>query len=184
MLSRPLVIGVSALFVMGLTLIASIGSTGPGQANAKTATTPLVLEDFFSGRTTGRGTFESGIAGVERDFIVTTNGHWDGEVLTLVEDFRYDDGETDRKTWRFTKIGEGQYTGTREDVVGKAKVAAEDGRIRMSYDIDLPRDNGRTTRLHFFDILEYQPDGSVLNTARVTKFAFPVGRVEVVFEKQ
>lgn len=182
MLTRPLLLSLSALFVIGLPLISAIAATASGQAKA--SNTSLVLEEFFSGRTIGHGTFESGIAGVERDFVVTTNGHWDGKVLTLIEDFRYDDGETDRKTWRFTKIGEGQYTGTREDVVGKAKVAAENGRVRMAYDIDLPRDNGRTTRLHFSDILEYQPDGSVLNTARVTKFAFPVGRVEVVFEKQ
>jgi hypothetical protein len=144
---------------------------------------PLVLERFFAGTTTGRGIFESRIAGVERRFVVTTNGTWNGEVLTLVEDFRYDDGETDRKIWRFTKTSDGRYTGTRDDVIGAAKIRSDNGRIHMSYDIDLPRADGTTTRLHFADILEKQPDGSVVNTARVSKFLFPVGRVEVVFSK-
>ena len=58
------------------------------------AAAPFVVEEALLGRTTGEGTF-SAITGVRRSFTASLEGSWDGETLTLVEDFVYDDGETD-----------------------------------------------------------------------------------------
>lgn len=165
-----------------LTGLLAASAAAAGAADAEVPG-PLTLEGYFAGTTYGTGVFDSWLTGVHRPFELTAEGSWDGTTLTLVEDFRFADGATDRKVWRFVRTGEGTYTGTRADVVGEALVTADDGRIRMAYDLDLPRDNGSTIRLHFRDIIERQPDGTVLNTARVTKFGFPIARVEVVFSK-
>jgi hypothetical protein len=68
--------------------------------------------DFFKGRSTATASFKA-INGVNRNFTVKLNGRAYGRSLTLVEDFAFEDGVRSRKTWRFTKMGENRYTGTR-----------------------------------------------------------------------
>ncbi len=151
---------------------------------AQSAQKPFVLEKFFAGRTEARGVFESKIAGVYRPFSVKTYGSSNGKVFTLVEDFNYDDGEKGRKTWRFTKLGEGHYEGTREDVVGKADVTQIGDVIKLKYTIDVPAKDGGTTRVDFDDTITRIDDKNALNTAVVSKYFFPVAGVRVDFIKK
>jgi hypothetical protein len=140
---------------------------------------PLVLEEFFVGETEGRGRFESRLAGVDRPFRVVTHGTWDGRTLTLEESFAFDDGERDRRTWRFTKLGPGRYEGTREDVVGKAAVWQAGPALRLSYVADLG-----AARLRFRDAIVHAGGDRALNRAVVSLFGVPVGTVEVTFERR
>jgi len=86
----------------------------------QTVAGPFVIEEVLAGETVGRRRITT-ITGVDRSFTANLNGSWDGQVLTLVEDFVYDDGEVDQKTWRLTKLANGEYEGTREDVIGTAR---------------------------------------------------------------
>ena len=61
------------------------------------------FEDFFTGRTVAEGSFRA-ITGLQRRFTVALHGKWDGRTLTLREDFTFDDGTRDHKTWRFVKV--------------------------------------------------------------------------------
>ena len=70
------------------------------------------------------------------------------------------------------------FTGTREDVVGPARVWTEDGRVRLEYDVEL---GGWT--VHFADLLALRPDGTLLNRATVGKWGIRIGRVELVLRK-
>ncbi|GAM98556.1 putative lipoprotein precursor [alpha proteobacterium U9-1i] len=103
----------------------------------------------------------------------------EGDVFVLVEDFEYDDGERDRKTWRLRRVSEGRYSGTREDVVGEA-VAFQDGpALRLEYDVRLPGEDGRPGRkVRFRDVLVRTGDG-ILNRANVGLFGLRVARVEL-----
>lgn len=139
------------------------------------------LEDYFRGSTYADGQFWA-INGINRTFKVRLSGRWNGKTLTLVEDFVYDDGERDRKTWRFTKVAEGQYSGTREDVVGSTTVRIVGNTARFSYAVYLDSKN-QTNRVRFFDKMVLRRDGTVLNSALVTKFGFPVGRTRVEFRQ-
>jgi len=139
----------------------------------------LQLEDFFKGRTYAFGEFRA-INGADRNFRVDLNGRWDGKTLTLREDFSYDDGEKDRKTWRFTKTGDNTYRGTREDVIGTTTVKITGNTARFSYTVDL--DEGPEKNIvRFRDKLVLKDDGTLRNTATVFKFGVPVGRVQVNF---
>jgi hypothetical protein len=141
----------------------------------------LALERYFSGKTQATGSF-SAINGVRRQFTVALTGRWNGKTLTLREDFHYSDGERDTKTWRFTKTGEGRYTGTREDVVGSTSVVIEGKVARFNYVVDLGTP-AKPNRVHFYDRMELQADGTLVTTALVTKFLFPVARSKVVFSR-
>ncbi len=139
------------------------------------------LERWFAGKSLARGEFST-ITGVRRGFDVLLTGTWNGRTLTLREDFRYDDGERDRKTWRFTKTGPHTYSGVREDVVGETLVTVAGDTARFSYDVFLDGKN-RGNRVRFSDVMVLRDDGTVLNTARIYKFGIPVGRTRVEFRR-
>ncbi|MEP3280175.1 MAG: DUF3833 family protein [Stappiaceae bacterium] len=166
--------GLIAKFFFILTLWA----LNPASASAE----DFVLERYFQGKTKASGVFRSWIAGVNRPFTVITTGSWDGKTLELREDFVFEDGERDRKTWFFEKIAEGEYLGTRADVEGKAHLRTFGNKIRFSYVADV-KNGDKTTKLRFSDTLSLQKDGTVLNTARVSKFGIPIGKVELTFVK-
>ena len=98
--------------------------------------------------------------------------------LILVEDFAYADGEKDRKTWHLQRQGPGVFTGTREDVIGTARVWTEDKRVRLQYAVKL---GGWT--VDFSDMLALRPDGTLLNRATVSKWGIGLGRVELVLHR-
>ncbi len=137
---------------------------------------------FYKGSSRAVASF-SAINGVKRDFTVKLFGKWNGRTLSLREDFVYADGERARKTWRFTKTGEGRYSGTREDVIGAAIVRIHGSIAKFSYLVDLDGGPG-TNIVRFYDTIRFSSDGrSALNTAIVTKFGLPVAKVRVNFEK-
>ncbi len=110
-----------ALVGLALSLLPSAG-----QAAEK-----FTFEDYFTGARSV-GSF-SAINGVKRTFTVDLTGNWDGKTLTLREDFVFDDGTKDRKTWRFTKTSPTTYSGTREDVIGETKVTINGAVARFNY---------------------------------------------------
>ena len=148
---------------------------GIAAANAEKFT----LEGYFTGKTTATGSF-SAINGTKRNFKVDLRGKWNGSTLTLIENFVYEDGERDRKTWRFKKIAPNQYRGTREDVVGDTLVTISGDTARFSYLVDL-NPGGKSNRVRFHDTMKLGADGNVLNKALVTKFGLPVAKTRVEF---
>ena len=86
---------------LALALLLPFAATGASAKNFK-------LEEYFSGTTYAEGNFRA-INGVSRAFKVKLTGSWNGKRLKLVEDFVYDDGERDRKTWLFTKTADWRY---------------------------------------------------------------------------
>ncbi|MBC7769687.1 MAG: DUF3833 family protein [Phycisphaerales bacterium] len=159
-----------------LSLIAACATRPPAPRDI--AAQPFVIEQALAGRTLARGEFRS-ITGARRGFDATLNGSWDGRVLTLVEDFAFDDGERDRKTWRLEQVAPGRFTGTREDVVGVAN-GFQDGQVfRLEYDVRLGE---RVVR--FRDVLALTPEGGVLNNATVGWYGLRVGSVTLNIRRE
>ena len=166
--------------VATLGLLASLlgACASPPAAPVAATAPPLVLEQFFPGRTVGEGVFTNSWTGSERRFSVIIDGSWDGRTLTLVEDFDYADGEKDRKTWRLEQTSPGVYVGAREDVVGKARAWTEGNVVRLEYKVEI---GGWT--VDFSDVLALREDGSLINRAIVGKWGIRVGRVELVLRR-
>jgi hypothetical protein len=143
----------------------------------------FTLEGFFTGRTVGRGSFISTVAGVNRPMVVTTRGRWDGKTLVLREDFAFADGEKDLKTWRFTRLSQGVYEGTREDVIGKAVVKQVGNTVQLTYSANVRSKDGSVTRLDFADTIAPIDRRRVLNKATVSKFGVPIGEVSIIFAR-
>lgn len=142
----------------------------------------FVIERDLLGETVARGEF-SAINGTQRGFTAYLTGTRAGETFTLYERFEYDDGERDEKTWVLQLEGDGAYSGTREDVIGEARGWQDGPAFRLEYDIRLPGDDGEPGMLlRFRDVMVKTDSGAVLNRARVSKWGFNVGRVELTIE--
>lgn len=167
--------------IAAFALTAQACATRPPVPSASSAT-PFVAERDLVGASVARGEFRA-ITGVRRGFTAQLNGAWDGSTLTLVEDFVYDDGERDRKTWHLRRTGPGRFTGTREDVVGEAQGFQDGDVFRLEYDVILPSENGRGRKVRFRDVLALRADGDILNNATVGWHGLRVGSVSLVIER-
>jgi hypothetical protein len=141
----------------------------------------LVLEKSMVGRSVADGVFINALTGGETRFKAEINGSWTNNVLTLVEDFTYTDGTTERKTWRLTKTGEGKYSGTREDVIGEAAVVQDGAAVRLDYEVTLTTGLGGID-VRFRDLMFLNEDGSISNTATVSKLGLRIGRVALTMQ--
>jgi len=127
----------------------------------------FVIEDYFAGRTRAWGLFEDRFGDVRRQFVVDIEGRWGGRELVLDEHFSYADGEQDRRVWRIVKKDDHTYEGRADDVIGMAAGVAHGNAFNWRYDLDL-KVGDNTWRVRFDDWMFLQPDGVLLNRARVS----------------
>ena len=165
------------LFALGLCGCAS----APQLRAPETPATALVLERAMAGTLEGEGVVTT-LFGDKTHFAVNIAGNWDGSILTLVEEFRYHDGKTERKTWHLTRILPGQYRGEREDVIGTADVRQDGDAVRLDYQVLLDTPLGRI-RTRFRDILFLRPNGSITNRATVSKLGLSLAHVDLSLRK-
>ena len=142
----------------------------------------LALEDYFAGQTKAWGIFEDRFGNLRRQFEVDIVGTWDGETLTLEEDFVYADGETDRRVWTIEKTGPDSYEGRAADVDGVATGRTAGNAFNWQYSLDL-KVGDRTWRVNFDDWMFLRPGGVLINKAEVTKWGLKLGEATIFFQK-
>lgn len=147
----------------------------------------LNLEEFFDGELVAYGQFQDVLGTVRRSFVVNIKGDWDGEALTLQEDFVYEDGSTEQRIWTLTKTGDDTWTGTASGVIGQATGVEQDNRFNWKYEIDLPIPSAdgttRTMRVTFDDWMWLLSDERLFNRAYVKRYGVDIGEVSISFEK-
>jgi len=141
----------------------------------------LKIEEYFLGETRAWGIFEDRFGKLRRQFVVDITGTMDGDELVLDERFDYADGEKDRRVWRIRKLDEHNYEGRADDIIGVAKGVSYGNALNWSYDLDL-QIGDNSLRVHFNDWMFLQPDGVLMNRARVTKWGFDIGEVTLMFK--
>ena len=169
---------IKQLFVFSVCFF--IASTAMGKENSRD-----LLIDFFNGPMKAEGRFTSRLDGSERQFRVKMLAKWDRhkKTLTLVEDFFFHDGEKGRKTWVFTQVGKGRYTGTREDVIGLADVWQDGEILKLRYRANIKSASGSISEVLFEDELVQISKKKVKNTASVHWWFLTVGDVELNISK-
>ena len=170
-----------------LTLFIILLFTGCSQTDMKefqNNTPKLDLFEFFAGETIAYGIFEDRFGNLKRQFRVNINGKIDNQILTLDEDFLYDDGEQATRIWKIEKkIDNNQkiiYEGQADDVEGKASGSISGNALNWSYDIYL-NIKGSDIKVHFNDWIYKQSKDLAINRAYVSKFGINIGSVTLVF---
>ncbi|MFC7333499.1 DUF3833 domain-containing protein [Rhodocista pekingensis] len=143
----------------------------------------LHLEEFFQGRSRAYGLVEDRFGNVRRQFVVDIEGRWDGKVLTLTEDFVWNDGETERRVWELTKLDEHTWEGRTADAIGVATGRLFGQAYNMNYDFNLKMGE-RRMKVHFDDWMFLQPDGVLLNRATMSKFGIDLATITIAFRKE
>jgi hypothetical protein len=147
----------------------------------------LNLEEFFTGDLVAYGQFQDIFGTVRNRFEVQIKGTWDGQVLTLVEDFVYDDASTEQRIWSLRKTrgekDEQTWVGTAPGVIGEARGVESGDAFNWQYTIDLPTGEGETTRVRFDDWMWLLSDDRLLNKAYMKRYGLDIGDVVITFEK-
>lgn len=156
---------------------------GPDLADHAEQGPELELEQFLVGELTAHGVFQDRFGTVRRSFVVDILGEWDGETLTLTEDFIYEDGTTEQRIWRLTQTSDETWTGTAEGVVGEASGEESGNAFNWRYTIDLKTPDGEL-RASFDDWLWQIDDQVMVNRAYVTKFGIEIGQLSIFFRRK
>ncbi len=143
------------------------------------------LVEFFDGRSIAHGQFQDRFGKVRRRFTVDIEGDWDGEQLTLTEDFTYDDGDTERRIWRIKKgPADNSWVGTADGVIGQANGEVSGNAMHWRYQFDLATGPNKTMRVAFDDWLWLQTPDRLLNKAYVSRLGVDIGEVTIFFERE
>lgn len=140
------------------------------------------LEEFFSGSLTAHGILKNRSGEVIRYFNATLEGRWENGVGTLAEEFLFDDGEIQNRTWTMTPDENGQYIATANDVTGFGEVKISGNALFMDYILQVPY-KGDTLEVRVDDRMYMVKDGVVMNESVMTKFGFEVGYLSIVIQK-
>ena len=173
------------LIFMGLLTFLSACTGGPtlDHYKGKSSQPPLDLQTYFSGPIKAWGLVQDRKGHVTRRFDVTMVGTWEDDTGTLVERFKYYDGETQERTWTIKKIADKQYEGTAGDILGKADGNVEGSTMRWAYQMDLPVGD-KTYRITFDDWMFLMNDGILINRSYLKKFGITVAELTLFMQKQ
>ena len=165
-------------------VLALAACTGkPALDDEKLSERKLNLEEFFDSPVKAYGQFQDVFGTVRRRFEVDIDSSFDGRVLTLTEDFIYEDGSTEQRVWTLTKTGADTWEGTAPGVIGTANGEERGDTFNWQYEIDLPVPDG-TMRVTFDDWMWLLSDDRVLNRAYMKRFGVDIGEVIITFEKR
>lgn len=170
----------AALLLSSLTILTGCSGMKPEDFAGREPR--FLIEDYFAGKTRAWGIFQDRFGTLRRQFVVDIDGSWDGETLTLVEDFVYDDGETEQRIWTIRKTDAHSYEGRADGVVGIAEGESYGNVLYWRYRFALKVGDG-TWNVHFDDWMFLQEDGVMINRAEVSKFGIALGEVTIAFSK-
>jgi len=142
----------------------------------------LDLKDFFNGELVAYGMLQNRSGVMTRRFTATIDASWEGDVGTLVEEFLFDDGEIQYRTWTLTALGNNNYQGVASDVVGEAEGSIVGSVFQWQYQLDVPCGDD-TIVLNLDDWLYLIDENHLINKTKLTKFGFRVGELTLVIEK-
>ena len=142
----------------------------------------LDLQDYFTGNIKAWGLIQDRSGKVTRRFDVTMKGTWEGDNGILEEDFEYYDGEQQRRVWKIKKLGEHEYEGAADDIIGKAKGQQSGNAMRWAYQMDLEVGEN-TYRITFDDWMFLMNDGVLINRSYLKKFGIKVAELTLFMQK-
>ena len=142
----------------------------------------LKIEKYFDGNVDAWGMLQDRKGKVTRKFSADMKGSFEDNILTLEEDFYWNDGEKQKRVWKIKKIDEHNYVGTAPDVVGKAKGFSYGSAFKFEYNLLVPF-KGKNIKVSFDDWIFKQDENVAINKATLSKFGFKVGELTVVFNK-
>ncbi|WP_086933862.1 DUF3833 domain-containing protein [Agarilytica rhodophyticola] len=142
----------------------------------------LDLREFFDGDLKAYGILQNRSGKVTRKFSADIKAYWQGSQGFLDETFYFDDGEVSKRFWTLKDKGNGQITGSADDVIGEAEGSIEGFAFHWVYTLEIPYKED-TIEVKLDDWLYLVTEDRLLNRSSLRKFGFEVGQLTLVIEK-
>jgi hypothetical protein len=166
---------------LGMVILSGCAGIDPARyANEKPV---LDMRAFFDGTLDGHGMVRNRSGEVTRRFVVVIEASWAGEVLTLDEDFVWNDGQTEKRIWTIQRRPDGSWSGKAAGVVGEARGTLSGHAFNFRYTFDLPVGDTRY-EVQFDDWLYLIDERHMLNHAQISKFGVDVADLFISFNKR
>jgi hypothetical protein len=149
----------------------------------KSVNKPFDIKSYFDGQVIAWGIIQDYSSKVQRRFCVEINGSWEGQKGILAEKFYFNDGEISYRNWQLTKLTDGSYVGTAEDVVGQALGKHQGFAFQFQYELSLSID-GDITQVTMDDWMFQLDEHKVINKTSMSKFGIKVAEVTLFFDKE
>ena len=132
--------------------------------------------EYFSGHTKASGWFTNRFGQVKRHFCGDFFGSIIDGKFVLDEQLYYLDGIVEERVWTLTMNDSG-FVGEGDALVGQVIGEIEGNTLQLLYSMRVEVSKGKTWTLNFNDWMFLQPDGSLHNHTKVSKWGLNVGTV-------
>ena len=159
-----------------------VGCAGPTLSDYQDKGPQLTPQAFFDGKLTAQGIVRDYSGEVIRTFEADLTGRWDANgVGTLDEEFRFDDGEVQTRTWTLTPEGNG-LKATAGDVVDPGFMQWRGNAIHMNYVLRIPYGDD-TLDVRMDDWMFATTADTVINQTEMSKWGVTVGELVLVIQR-
>ncbi|MGE6223965.1 DUF3833 domain-containing protein [Aeromonas media] len=141
------------------------------------------LARFFNGKLVAHGLVTDRSGEVTSRFRVEMQGRWREGKGELFEQFYFDDGRQQTRTWFLSKGVDGHWRGTASDVVGEAVGKTAGFALNWRYQLDLALPDGDVVRVSFDDWMYLLDEDRLINRAKISKFGIHLGEVILYIER-
>ncbi|MFQ2109030.1 DUF3833 domain-containing protein [Aeromonas rivipollensis] len=141
------------------------------------------LARFFNGKLVAHGLVTDRSGEVTSRFRVEMQGRWREGKGELFEQFYFDDGRQQTRTWFLSKGVDGHWRGTASDVVGEAVGKTAGYALNWRYQLDLALPDGEVVRVSFDDWMYLLDQDRLINRAEISKFGIHLGEVILYIER-
>ncbi|MFM4942045.1 DUF3833 domain-containing protein [Aeromonas bivalvium] len=141
------------------------------------------LARFFDGKLVAHGLVTDRSGEVTSRFRVEMQGRWRAGKGELFEQFYFDDGRQQTRTWYLRKGEDGHWRGTASDVVGEAVGKTAGFALNWRYQLDLTLPDESVVRVSFDDWMYLLDQDRLINRAEISKFGIYLGEVILYIER-
>lgn len=143
----------------------------------------LVPEEFFIGALTAHGVVKNRSGEVTRYFNADLCGSWAANGTgTLDEQFLFDDGERQARTWTLKPSGTGSYQASANDTVGISTAMVSGNALFMDYVLQVTF-RERPLAVTVRDRMYLVNRETIINESTLHKWGFQVGSVILTIRK-
>lgn len=151
-------------------------------ADYKNTAPTLDIKSYFTGQLIGWGMVQDYANQVTRRFCVELAGTWQENKGELAETFYFADGEVSYRTWHLTKLSQGKYTGSAEDVIGTATGQQSGAAFQWQYELLVPI-NDETYQFSMDDWMYSIDSHRVFNKTSMSKYGVKLAEITLFFDK-
>lgn len=140
------------------------------------------IKTYFNGDIESWGFVEDEDGKVTRRFTAKINGKWSGSKGVIQEEFIFNNGEKDGRTWMVTVDDGNNFTAIAHDIIGSAKGSGYGNTIAINYVLTVLEGKNKSN-VSTKDMVYLIDDRSAISVARMSRFGFKKGKIVTSYRK-